>query len=88
MSEQQQPQDNRQQSQKFEKQMIGRYIAVRSLDWQRELRGELVKVERYIILLKLDSSGTVGIYKHSIASFAPVKRPDATGGAESAENTE
>lgn len=56
-----------------EKQLVGRRVLVRSFDWQRTITGELVKVERYNLVLRLDSGGTVAIYKHSVGMLAPVK---------------
>lgn len=56
----------------FEKQLVGKRVTVRSLNWERQLTGELVKVEKFIYVLRLDNGGVIGILKHSAGGIAPV----------------
>ena len=58
------------QPRNFEKKLVGQRVSVRSFDWKQQLSGELVKVEKYYFILRLDSSGTIGILKHSAGGIA------------------
>lgn len=61
-----------QTSKKFENQLIGRRVTVRSFNWERQLTGELMRVERYMYIIKLDNGGVIGIFKHSAGGIAPI----------------
>lgn len=65
MTEQQTPKN-------FEKQLVGRRVTIRSFNWERQLTGELLKVERYMYILRLDNGGVIGIFKHSAGGIAPI----------------
>ncbi|MCA9334123.1 hypothetical protein KC963_03680 [Candidatus Saccharibacteria bacterium] len=65
MTEQQTPKS-------IEKQLVGKRVTVRSFDWKSQLTGELVKVEKYFYVLRLDNGGVIGILKHSAGGIAPV----------------
>ena len=65
MTEQQTPKS-------IEKQLVGKRVTVRSFNWERQLTGELLKVEKYYFILKLDNGGVIGILKHSAGGIAPV----------------
>jgi len=58
---------------KFERQLIGRRVSIRSFDWKQQLSGTLVKVEKYLYILQLDKGGTLGLHKHACGgiSLAP-----------------
>ena len=49
----------------FERKLIGQRVAVRSLDWQQQITGKLISVERYQYIIELDRGGTLGLHKHS-----------------------
>ncbi|MCB0182651.1 MAG: hypothetical protein KDE31_00220 [Caldilineaceae bacterium] len=65
-------------SHKFENQMVGRRVTVRSLNWERQLTGELLKVEKYYFVLRLDNGGVIGILKHSAGGIAPIATKEET----------
>ena len=56
----------------FEKQLVGRRVTIRSMDWKSQLSGELLRVEKYYFVLRLDNGGLIGILKHSAGGIAPV----------------
>ena len=71
MTQQQQP-----VSRKFENQLKGKRVSIRSFDWKQQLTGELVTIERYYFVLRLDGGATMAIYKHSVGAIAPVAESD------------
>ena len=64
-------------SRKFESQLKGKRVIVRSLDWKQTLTGELVAIEKYLFVLRLDSGALMGIYKHSCGAIAPVANTES-----------
>ena len=60
------------QPKNFERQLLNRRVTVRSFDWKSQLTGELLRVEKYYFILKLDNGGVIGILKHSAGGIAPV----------------
>ena len=61
------------QPQKFENRLIGQRVRITSSDWQRQITGTLVKVERYVLVVRLDSGGTTALYKHAISAVVPIR---------------
>jgi hypothetical protein len=64
--------------QKFETKLTGRRVTLKSLDWQRQLTGELLKVEKYLYVLRLDNGGVIGVMKHAVSAIAPVTAKEET----------
>jgi hypothetical protein len=58
---------------KIETQMVGRRVRITSFDWQRHMTGELVRVEKYLYLLRLDGGGIIAIHKHSCGAISALK---------------
>lgn len=63
-----------QQPKTIEKQLVGRRVSVRSFDWKTSLAGELIRVEKYYFVLRLDSGAIIGILKHSAGGIAPIAK--------------
>ena len=53
------------ESSSFERKLIGHRVAVRSFDWQQQITGKLIAVERYQYIIELDKGATLGLHKHS-----------------------
>ena len=58
---------------KIEKRLLNRRVQIRSLDWQRTITGQLVRVEPYYFILQLDNGGIIALLKHACSTIAPVK---------------
>jgi hypothetical protein len=65
-------------STRTETQLVGRRVRITSFDWQRHMTGELVRVEKYLYLLRLDGGGIIAIHKHSCGAISALK--EKTGG--------
>jgi hypothetical protein len=61
------------ESVKVEKLLVGKRVAIRTFDWQRQIVGKVQRVERYNIVIKLDDGGTLIVMKHSIGTIALIK---------------
>ncbi len=59
----------------YEYELVGKRVALRSLDWKSAMTGTLVKVERYAYILKQDNGAVLAILKHSVGAIglAPAK---------------
>lgn len=58
---------------RVERQLVGRRVRITSFDWQRHMTGQLVKVEKYLYILRQDSGGVIAIHKHSCGAIAVLK---------------
>jgi hypothetical protein len=59
----------------YDVQLIGQRVALRNFDWQHQLVGVLVKVERYAYVIKQDNGAQLSVLKHSVGAIglAPPK---------------
>ncbi len=64
----------------YDIQLIGQRVALRHIDWQRQLTGVLVKVERYAYVIKQDNGALLSVLKHSVGGIgiAPPKTEEKT----------
>lgn len=73
MSQGKQPKSGQDTSTKVEGQLVGRRVRITSFDWQRHMTGQLVKVEKYLYILRQESGGVIAIHKHSCGAIAALR---------------